>query len=93
MWKMQKVEDSGSIVWRISGRIEAEGLVELEKIVSCEEAASESMVLDLQDVRLVDQQVVRFLAACEANGAHLRNCPAYIREWIQSEKGTHRSGE
>jgi len=40
----------------------------------------------LKDVRLVDQDAVTFLAECEASGARLRNCPAYIRNWIGSEE-------
>jgi hypothetical protein len=30
---------------------------------------------------------VRFLAHCEAENVTLDNCPAYIREWIDTEKG------
>jgi hypothetical protein len=30
---------------------------------------------------------VEFLALNEANGIALRNCPAYIREWITRERG------
>lgn len=90
MWKIQRVTENGSTVWRICGRIEVEGLAELKDTVSCEESAYEKVVLDLQEVRLVDQQAVTFLATCEANGAQLRNCPSYIREWIQREKPVQR---
>jgi len=24
---------------------------------------------------------------CEANGVKLENCPSYIREWMEKEKG------
>jgi hypothetical protein len=41
--------------------------------------------LDLKDLTLVDQDVVSFLRSCEAGGIQLRNCPAYIREWINQE--------
>ena len=51
----------------------------------------QSLILDLTDVRLVDQEAVRFLADCEARGAQLRNHPAYIREWIDAEKGSRES--
>jgi hypothetical protein len=29
---------------------------------------------------------VRFLAQRESNGAVLRNCPLYIREWVTRER-------
>jgi hypothetical protein len=44
------------------------------------------IVLDLEDVKLVDREVVRFLGVCEANGTELRHRSAYIREWIAKEK-------
>jgi hypothetical protein len=40
----------------------------------------------LKDLRLVDQDVVSFLRRCEANSIQLKNCPAYIREWITGER-------
>jgi hypothetical protein len=44
----------------------------------------------MKEVKLVDQEVVRFLLSCEAGGIRLRNCPAYIREWIR--RGETRKG-
>ena len=40
------------------------------------------VVLDLVEVTLVDREVVKLLAACDARGIGLRNCPAFIREWM-----------
>jgi len=40
------------------------------------------MAIDLKEVILVDREVVGFLAFSEAGGTQLRNCPAYIREWL-----------
>jgi len=42
--------------------------------------------LDLKDLTLVDQDVVSFLARCEADSIQLKNCPAYIRGWITGER-------
>jgi hypothetical protein len=51
--------------------------------------------VDMKEVKLVDQDAVRFLSSCETGGTRLRNCPAYIREWIRSgiESISHRDGE
>jgi hypothetical protein len=35
----------------------------------------------------VDRDAVLFLALSEVLGARLRNCSAYIREWITQERG------
>ena len=85
MWKVQKLTDGELVVLSLIGRIEGEQLVELQKVFASE-AGHQRMVLDLKDVKLVDQDAVTFLADREAGGTELRNCPAYIREWIAREK-------
>ena len=46
------------------------------------EADDHSVVLNLREVKLVNRDVVSFLATCETRGITLANCPAYIGEWI-----------
>jgi hypothetical protein len=46
------------------------------------------MVLDLKDITLANQDAINFLERCEAGGITLKNCPAYVREWIMSQKST-----
>lgn len=43
------------------------------------------MAIDLKDVVLVDCEAVTLLAFSEAHGIELKNCPAYIREWVTRE--------
>ena len=86
MWKISKFRDKKRVVLSISGRIKAEELRELQMAVSSEEMPHSRVDLDLENVRLVDQQVVTYLACCEVGGTRLRNCPSYIREWINREK-------
>jgi hypothetical protein len=72
---------NGEVVFKLSGRMGAENVGELETLFSAE-ASGRRIVLDLKDLTLVDQDVVSFLRRCEAGSIQLRNCPAYIREWI-----------
>jgi hypothetical protein len=44
------------------------------------------VAIDLKEVLLVDREAVKLLAISETNGTELRNCPAYIREWIARER-------
>ena len=44
-------------------------------------------VLDLQEVNLVDVEVIQFLNSCEARGASVLNASAYIRAWMEQERG------
>jgi hypothetical protein len=81
MWKVEKMQDGDLVVLLVSGRIEGEHLSELRRIFAAE-AGNQEFVLDMSEVRLVDQESIEFLSGYEANGAELRNCPAYIREWI-----------
>lgn len=56
---------------------------ELQKLIEVE-AEVAAITLDLQEVRLVDREGVRFLAACETRGIKLKDCPPYIRQWIET---------
>ncbi len=76
---------NGEVVIKLSGRMGAENISELETLISAE-ASGRRIVLDLKDLTLVDQDAVSFLRRCEADSLHLRNCPAYIREWITGER-------
>jgi len=71
------------VIFRISGRITGENVNMLRAVLEQEKG---SVAIDLKDVLLVDREAVKLLALREANGAELRNCPAYIREWVTREK-------
>ena len=76
---------NGEVVFKLSGRMNAENVSELEKLLRAE-VSGRRIVLDLEDLTLVDQDVVSFFRRCEANSLQLKNCPAYIREWITGER-------
>jgi anti-anti-sigma regulatory factor len=84
MLKITKAAN-GEVVIKLSGRIGAENIGELEKLISAE-ADGRRIVLDMKDLKLVDQDAVNFLRRCEADSTQLKNCPAYIREWITGER-------
>jgi len=81
MLRIQTSTDRDQVVFQVSGQIEAGDVGELQRLIHFE-ASNHNFVLDLKDITLVSREAVRFLADCEAGGAKLRNCPAYIREWI-----------
>ena len=76
---------NGEVVFKLSGRMDTENLGEMKTLLRAESSDS-VIVLDLKDLRLVDQDAVSFLRRCEAGGIPLKNCPAYIREWINGER-------
>jgi anti-anti-sigma regulatory factor len=86
MWKVQRAVESGLVVLVVSGRIEGAHLTELRKVFTAE-TKNQNFILDMSEVRLVDQDSVEFLSRCEEDGARLRNCPPYIREWIDRDRG------
>jgi anti-anti-sigma regulatory factor len=77
---------NGEVVIKLSGRMDVENIAELETLVR-KEADGRRIVLDLKDLTLLDLDAVRFLGSCEADSIKLKNCPAYIREWITRERG------
>jgi hypothetical protein len=84
MLKISKAAN-GEVVLKLSGRMGAENIHEVETLVS-EEVSGRLIVLDLKDLRLVDQDVISFFRRCEADKIQLKNCPGYIREWITGER-------
>src|SRR5262245_50157778 len=66
----------------ISGRITGEHVEILQDVLEHE---SGGFSLNLKNVLLVDRETVKLLAISEANGIELKDCPAYIREWITRE--------
>ena len=66
----------------VSGRITAQNLDMLRDLLVKDRGA---VAIDLNDVLLVDGEAVKLLALSEAQGIELRNCPAYIREWVARE--------
>jgi hypothetical protein len=79
--------DDDQIVMRLIGRIESEHLHDLQAQLANE---THTIVLDLSEIKLVNQAAIRFLRLREDSGIELRNCPAYVREWIRMDR---RSGE
>ena len=78
---------NGEVVIKLSGRMDAENIGELEALMTSE-PDGRRIVLDLRDLTLVDQDAVSFLKRCQEDNITLKNCPAYIREWITRERKT-----
>jgi anti-anti-sigma regulatory factor len=72
-----------SVILRISGRITAE---DVNMFLALLEQEKTAVAIDLKEVLLVDREAVKLLARHESNGAEIRNCSLYIREWITREK-------
>jgi len=88
MLKIQR-KANGKVTFTLSGRIEAEDIGELRRLLELEGDGSQ-IALDLKDVTLVDRDAIKYLANCEADGTKLANCPPYVREWIGRERGRPR---
>jgi anti-anti-sigma regulatory factor len=84
MLRIQR-EANGHVVLRISGRLDVEDVPELKQLLQSEEVGR-PIVLDLRDLRLVDQEAVRFLEQCDSNGIELQNCASYICEWMTRQR-------
>ena len=75
-----------TLVFAVSGRLDAENVGELCKLIDAE-PASAVVVLDFTDLVLADRDVVCYLRDYEAAGRIvLRNCPVYIRAWMAAEE-------
>ena len=68
------------VVLRISGRMTQDDIPALRAAIDQERGALAA--IDLTEVGLVDRDTVDLLASSEGRGIELRNCPPYIREWV-----------
>lgn len=84
MLKITRAKNA-KVVFAVSGRLDSENMAELKALISAE-TKGQHIVLDLNELTLVDEDAVGFLEGCEANGIELKNCPAYVREWITRER-------
>ena len=83
MLKILRSEMEGLAVIAVSGRIDQEHVSEIRDVLTAERDIGK-VKLDLEELRLVDREAVKFLDACEVSGIKLANCPSYIREWIET---------
>jgi hypothetical protein len=88
MLRIQK-SGEGEVVFKLSGELEEDPIAELQALISSHPSGGR-IVLDLKDLTLVDENAIAFLEHCEANNITLKNCPAYIREWIRGQRGEGR---
>jgi anti-anti-sigma regulatory factor len=75
--------DGETVLLRLSGQIDEEHLAQLHAEIRRHRPR---LVFDLTEATLLDRAVVQFLAAREAEGIELLNCPRCIRKWITKER-------
>jgi anti-anti-sigma regulatory factor len=85
MLRIQSSEANGQVVFTLSGRMDEEDIAALETQIRSE-GNGRRIVLDLKDITLAGRDAIGFLGRCEADGIGLRNCAAYVREWITRER-------
>ena len=76
---------NAEVVFTLSGQMDEEATAELQTIISSESNVC-PIALDLKDLTLVDENAIAFFVRCEANSITLKNCPAYVREWINAQR-------
>lgn len=88
MLRIQRAAN-GKIVYTLSGRIDPEDIDELRRLFRLE-SSTVQIAVNLKELVLVDGEGVEFLAGCEAAGMVLKDCPAYVRKWIDQQRGQNK---
>ena len=86
----RRVIGQGRAMLCISGRITEEDVNTLRALLEQEKGV---VTIDLKDVLIVDREAIKLLAVGESNGVELRNCPAYIREWVTRQTADRNTSE
>jgi hypothetical protein len=87
--KIDRLANESRVIFRVSGRLHAQNVDTLRELLGREKGG---VAIDLEEVTLADREAVKLLVVCETKGTELRNCPAYIREWMSRERA-QRSAE
>jgi hypothetical protein len=77
------VGKENATVLRVCGRVQIECVNTIKELIETENTG---IVLDLLEVTLADGDAATFLAFCELKGTELKNCPAFLRGWVDKEK-------
>jgi ABC-type transporter Mla MlaB component len=84
-FRIDRVTGNGLILL-LSGKLTGEHVNTLRNVLREESGA---LAIDLKDLSLVDRDAVQLLALAEFNGTELRNCPKYVRQWVNRERAMH----
>ena len=85
MLKIHRSANDEEVIFSLSGRMDSESTSELEHLIRAE-TKHRRIVLNLEDLTLVGQCDVDFLAHCEAAGIKLVKCARYVRDWIAKQR-------
>ena len=80
------VGPDGIVVLQITGRIDGPDVEIVRELMETETTSKSTVALDLRNVTLISRDAIKLLSTVEEKGTELRNCPAYIRDWISREK-------
>jgi hypothetical protein len=81
---------NGYVTFALSGRLEAMSLQELSHLIA-RARPGRTITLELKELQLADREAVGFLRACFEKGIELRNCPRYIRTWMENNEWSQRT--
>jgi ABC-type transporter Mla MlaB component len=82
--RIDRSREGEFVVLTLSGHVARAELTGLHSLFTAESAAT--LIVDLADVIDVDRDGVAWLASLDASGIRLRHCPAYVREWMATDR-------
>ena len=88
-WRIDQLSTEQGLVLYISGRLAADDL----DVVRTALDGDQVVAIELAEVELVSRDVVNLLVHAHDEGIELRNCPAYIQEWITNERESGQSSK
>jgi hypothetical protein len=81
--KIERISGKRRTQIRLSGQLRSERIQQVKAEI---ERPGPRVALDLEEVDLVDVDGVRFLNTCELGGISVLHCPAFIRQWMATER-------
>jgi ABC-type transporter Mla MlaB component len=82
---MTSSNSAGGLTLALIGRVSADVLPEIDRLVDDGRRRQGQVKLDLSEVTLIDRRAARFFAEQLGRGVELVDCPNYLRHWITRE--------
>lgn len=83
-------EANGEVVFRLSGRLTAENVAEVDRLISAE-MKGKPIVVDCLDLNSADYEAIKRLEKWESGSIKLRDCGLYLRASIRRTRRERKS--
>ena len=85
-----RIEATGVVTLAVAGAFNAMGVADFDRALEYARQLHQPVVLDLSEVRLIDQPTMKYLIHLLQDDVNLVICPDFVEHWIYRESSKER---